>query len=193
MKKLLIAISLAFYASCASMDAHFDVNGVTQKPRKILIGRVESRTLNYNPYAIINFRDSLRFEFFKRGYNSELLPAEHWKSSEPVLRDEAGIKNSDALNSQKNRGWYAEPNSESIKAYCEKYVVDVFIFGAISESEIGDFGSTRISTLVALLLYEKSGKKIGEIRYTTSDSTSDAAVIHDISKALVSKIHAEFR
>ena len=169
MTKGLLPLVIIFLVSCPRIDLCIQKESISKKPNTILIGYFEQRTLGYEPFIEKNFRDALRFDLFKRGYRTELL-------SMPVTGESArGIE-------------VYHLNSRMIGEYSRRHASDLFIQGVISERSYGDAIETRRSTLVLLLLYNSEGRRIGEVRYTASDTLASAETILRVSSTLVSRL-----
>ncbi len=190
MKHLLCSLLVIPILSCANIDAHFRKNVLASRPGAILIGRIESRSLAYRPFAAANLRESLRFEFFRHGFRAELLenggPAPH----EAAPGDTADIPG--PVGSQKRRAAVSSPGREEIAALCRAHSADVCIAGSFSESETGDYADTTIRTLVSLQVYDRSGEKAGELRYLCDDTIADAAAAKTVAARLAEEILSRF-
>ncbi|HSV97222.1 MAG TPA: hypothetical protein VLM75_09830 [Spirochaetota bacterium] len=176
--------------SCATMDLHFRENALKNRPGAILIGHLESRTVTYRPYAAANLRDSLRFEFFSRGFRSELA-----ENDGPAPRENApsgAMESPDPDTTRKKRQAVGVPSREAVAALCTRHSADIFIGGSFSESGTGDYADTETSTLVTLLVYERTGEKIGEVRYLLNDTMADASVAKTVAEKLAGAIIARF-
>lgn len=190
MKRVILAAAVVQILSCATMDLHFRENALRNRPVAILIGHLESRSVTYRPYAAANFRDSLRFEFFRHGFRSEFP-----ENDEPAPREDVpsgATENPDQGKTRRKKAALTVPTRETVAALCAENSADVFICGSFSESETGDYADTRTTTLVTLLVYGRSGEKVGEVRYLCGDTMADASVAKTVAGKLAGAIIARF-
>lgn len=66
--KLCFHIFLAVSLSCVGAEIIVKDELARSAPKTILIGEMENRVLDFNPFVVKNFSDALAFEFFSRGY-----------------------------------------------------------------------------------------------------------------------------
>jgi hypothetical protein len=190
MKRVILATAMLQIASCTTMDLHFRENVLKNRPGAILIGHIESRSVTYRPYAAANLRDALRFEFFRNGFRSEFP-----ENDGPAPREKApsdATENTDQEKTRRKKAVFTIPTRETVVALCAENSADIFICGSFSESEIGDYADTKTTTLATLLVYERSGDKIGEIRYLCGDTMADASVAKTVAGKLAGAIIARF-
>jgi hypothetical protein len=139
-------------------------------PRSILIGFFENRVLDYNPFIAKNFRDSLNYEFFTRGYGVQLADF-----------TEAGKESAPPQLLQENR----------IPEFMQKNSADVFIQGSIFEARYGDAIEDQTSTSITLNIYNKNGERVGTARCITSKTLTSAENLRSIAGTLVSSVHSK--
>ncbi len=65
---------LALSISCAGAEITVKDELLRSAPKTILIGEMENRVLDFNPFVVKNFIDALAFEFFVRGYDVKQTP-----------------------------------------------------------------------------------------------------------------------
>jgi hypothetical protein len=155
-----LLIGQTIFSGCATIDVYFreDISG---KPNKILIGFFEKRNYTIDPLVEKNIREALRFELNKRGYSANLYLAEKSK----------------IINT-----------SDEIKKVLADTGADCLFQGSIALSSSGDAFSIENSAMLAVSLFDKNGKPIGEIRRAMND---DITQIDIITKS-VSEIVNEF-
>ncbi len=141
--------AIVLLTGCASFDLNIRNNGTAVKITKILIGNFEFRNLSYDPYISAEYREALRYEFFKRGVNTLIIP--------------------DAEDSPKG-------DSISASALAAKYSGDILIRGVITQRESGFLTDREISSSVNMLIYAADGQQIGESFFYTDEPASDEAV-----------------
>jgi len=160
-------ILLSFLFACTHIDIFIQDGRLSTKPKRILIGSFEKRSLEFVPFISNNFRDALGFEFFKRGYRVDLL----------VITED----NTTGIGTFKlEKAQITELNL--------KHSSDLFIQGALSERSYVDSIETETSTLITLQLYNRNGDKIGEGRYISSETLSNAMTITNIASIIVDKL-----
>jgi hypothetical protein len=180
--------------SCSSIEIQFQPNAMHNKPKRILIGAFENRMpeyKQYNPFINTNFRDSLKFEFVRLGYDAELLTIDESKNADNLTCSDK--KTSDTNELQKNKINLGTGFKEPIKLCCEKFHSDMFIRGVISILETGELSDTKVSTFVSILMYNKDGEQIGEAHYNGSGQMGDANFIKTISKDFAEKINSTLK
>jgi hypothetical protein len=171
MKRALLAASLLPIMSCASIELHFRQDAFKNRPELILVGPIESRSLAYLPYAAANLRESLRYEFFRRGFRSELL-----EGLAAETREGPSMNDTDTMGPKKpsKRALsFNTPDREALASLCERHSADMIILGSFSESHSDDYADTKTTTLVSLIVYARSGEMAGEVRYLFGDSLAD--------------------
>ncbi len=162
------------FTSCSTMDLYIKENALLNKPGKILIGYFEKRSIEYEPYIEMNFRDALRFQFFQLGYNSIVVKL-------------------DGKDNEKNDFGKRNLKGEEIKKIINSYSGDIYIQGAISERDVGDIADNKTSTSVIFLIYDKNGEKIGEALYLASETMVDASIQKEISSKFAENLHNQFK
>jgi hypothetical protein len=170
MKHLPLVLLCVIIVSCSSVEIHFNGSPGITRPCRVCIGHFEKRTFDFNPFVVSNFRDALRYEFFRRGYAVSQLPA-------------------DAAGERGNAPW--DLGAPAITEACSGNSADIFIQGSVFEAQIGDGIENETTTAVNIGLYNKSGKKIGEARAITSDTLTDVRTVRAISASIVDNIHDE--
>jgi hypothetical protein len=156
----ILLIGQAFFNGCATIDVYFRED-VSNKPSKILIGFFERRNYTIDPLVEKNIREAVRFELNKRGYSANLY-----------LAEKAKIINT----------------SDEIKKILADTGTDCMFQGSIALSSSGDAFSIENNAMLAVSLFDKNGKLIGEIRRSMND---DVTQIDIITKS-VSEIVNEF-
>lgn len=188
-----LLVILTLLLSCSGLEIQFQPKAMNNRPNKILIGAFENRILEYNPFIIKNFRDALKFEFLKLGYDAELLALDESKNADDIACADKKVDVSDNKkipNSQTNN---FSTQKEKIKVCCEKYASDMFIKGSISVLENGELVDSKTTTLISVMLYNKYGEQIGEAHYNGSERLSDAKAIKIIANKFARKIHSKLR
>ena len=179
MKKFIIIFSIiTSISSCSSYEFHKAKNKQITKVSKVLIGYFQSRNLNYDPFVVDNFRDTLRFELFKKGYKAELLH---------IVRDD----DPDLMNEKTKKLKTPKTDTDkikSIKYQCKKAKADILLQGVISEKEIGDIISRKRSTSISIQIYDSKGDKVGEAQYITSKTLSSAMRLKGIAAKIVASM-----
>jgi len=143
MKKKHITIMLlitVFSAGCAEMNLFVKDEMRGSGPSKILIGEFITRDMSYDPFLADGLTDSVRFEFFSRGYNVQV-----WKRS------------------PEDKKMYDTPSDTA--ALCAGASADVLITGVISRKESGSFADRRVYYSVTFIIRNKSGNITGEGNY----------------------------
>lgn len=183
-------IILAALAGCSSLETHFRTSGLSARPKKIIIKSFESRSMKYNPYVVKNLRDSLRFEFFKRGY--EVALSENGAGSRPaaIVREAAGNKTPEAAGDAKQET--AAPVIEERLVPPERRDPCVSVSGALFEAEIGEIADTQTSTMISFVVRDGEGAQIGEGRFLSSRSMTDAKAVREVARRITVKIHSSF-
>lgn len=136
-------------SGCADFELHIKKEAESIKPSVIIIGSFETRNLNYDPYVSDEFRDSLKFEFFRRGYNS------------------VSISKSDTVTTSGTE-WAAK--------ICKDNAGDILIRGVISQRESGFLADREIETLVSFTIFGKNGTVIGEGFYHDNTSAGEVSL-----------------
>jgi len=200
--KIIPALLALVCVSCANFEMHVKKERLNVRPNRILIGPFERRTLKYNPFVVKDFRDGLRYELFTRGYKAELLMEGDTAAAPEPSRQQGGPEKPELKD--KNAGQAADRGAvkpappeyftaDMIRAACAAHSADLFIQGALSEEEIGEITDIRTSTLVTFQIYDKKGEMIGEARYATSDTLSDARTIKAVTGLFASRLNSRLR
>jgi hypothetical protein len=190
---ILTLVLMSLLLSCSGMEIQFQPKAMKVSPKKILIGAFENRMPDYNPVIIKNFRDALKFEFLKLGYDAQLLATDESKNADSFACADRKVESSDAKEPQKNKVIPITASKEAIQLCCEKYTSDMFIRGTISILETGDLTDSKASTFISVLMYNKSGEQIGEAHYSGSGQMSDAKSIKAIANKFARQINSELR
>jgi len=170
MKHLSLILLSLVLLSCSTVEIHFNGSPGINRPCRVCIAHFEKRTFDFNPFVVSNFRDALRYEFFRRGYTVTQLPTG------------SGTGRGDA-------SW--DLGSQAVMEACSGNSAELFIQGSVFEAQIGDGIENETTTAVTIGLYNKSGKKIGEARAVTSETLTDIRTVRALSAGLVDKIHDE--
>ncbi len=128
---------------CADFKLHMKDEARNIKPHTILIGLFESRNMIYDPYAAEEFRDALKFELFRKGYNAILV-----QKNEPLNGNEID--------------WAAK--------ICRDNIGEMLIKGVISQRESGFLADRETETIVSFTIYAKNGVVLGEAFYRDNKS-----------------------
>ncbi len=201
MKKLLTVLLSVFALQCSSFESHFRLQGVAKKPSTILIGYFERRSLKYNPYIEKNFRDTLRFDFFSLGYKSELVVMDDEDTFQVIKPErkkspeENSAFDSDSYNTivKKQSGSFSihDMTKEKVAEACKKYSADIYLHGAISEIETGNFIDSKSSTFINVIIFNNRGEIIGEAQYRAPSGIADDKVMQSIALQFVNKVHGK--
>ncbi|GEM_PF-595408 len=190
--KIITSISLiiAALAGCSSLETHFRTRGIRARPKKIIIESFEIRSMKYNPYVVKNLRDSLRFEFFKRGY--EVALSENGARGRPaaVVKEATENKTAEAPGDVKQET--TAPIIEERKVPPERLDPGVSVSGALFEAEIGEIEDTETSTMISFVVRDGEGGQIGEGRLLSSRSMSDAKAVGEVARRIAARIHSSF-
>ena len=197
MRKSVLIISLLAIMiqllSCSSFEIQFRPQMMKSRPKKILIGTFENRTPQYNPFIVKDFRDSLRFEFFKLGYDAELSAMEGSKITGSDTCEGKKVVSSNTKEPQNSETNPIAASKNAIQLCCEKYSSDLLITGSISILETDELTDSKASTLILASIYNNSGELVGEAHYIGSDQMEDAKSIKNISKRFADNIHSKLR
>jgi hypothetical protein len=177
--------------SCSFVDIQYQSKATKSKPRKILIGAFENRIQGYSPLIIKDFKDSLRFEFLKLGYDAEVLPMDETKKTGGLSCDDKQIESFDAKESQKSEINPVAASKNAIQVCCEKYTSFIFITGSISLVETDELTDSKASVIIPVLIFNNSGEQIGEARYVSTGQVVDAEFIKKVSKGFAAKINSK--
>jgi hypothetical protein len=163
---LTILLPLLLQSSgCSRFELHLKKEASATKPAVILIGQFDIRNMNYDPYVADEFSDALRFEFFKRGYNSVTIPVDG-----PIL-----VRESD---------WAVKTCSENFG--------DILIMGVISQRESGFLSDKETNTLISFKVYRKDGVIIGEGFYHDKKSAGEESLRRDAADKFVTELMKSF-
>ncbi len=170
MKQIISLLLAIFIASCAHVNISVRDEARGSAPRSVLIGRFENRVLDYNPFVVGNFRDSLACEFFARGYTvRHLPPPDSGKDQSPGLLADI----------------------TAIRELALKQDADLVIQGTVFEARYGDAVEDRTSTAITLTLYNKTGALVGTARFIAADTLADAGAVRALSGKMVQAIHSK--
>ncbi|MBP7584012.1 MAG: hypothetical protein KBA61_08275 [Spirochaetes bacterium] len=170
MKYLTLIIASMLFSSCVTIDITVRDDARGTAPKHVLLGSLENRVLDYNHFIVGNFRDSLAYEFFTRGYTVRHLP----------LHDQG-----------KDQPPHIQTDSTVIQEMAQKQGADLVIQGTIFEARYGDAVEDRTSTAITLNLYNKNGALVGTARCITADTLTDADTVRALSAKLVKAIHSK--
>lgn len=186
-----IIFLISCLVSCSGVEIQFQPNSaMVKKPKKILIGHFENRMPEYNPFIIKDFRDALKFEFLKLGYNAELISSNSSRKGDNFTCADK-IEYANAKEQQKIKANPAEPDKEAINLCCEKYKAGMFIRGSVSILEAGELTDSKASTFISLMIYNRYGEKIGEAHYSGSGQMEHIKSIKAIAKDFAAQINSE--
>lgn len=152
-------------SGCSRFELHIKKEASGAKPAAILIGRFDIRNMNYDPYVAEEFRDALKFEFFKRGYNSVKIPV-----NGPILVNE----------------------SEWAVKMCSENSGDILIMGVISQRESGFLADRETNSLISFTVYRKDGVIIGEGFYHDKKSAGEESLRRDAADEFVTQLMKSF-
>lgn len=188
-----LLVMLILLLSCSGLEIQFQPKAMNKRPQKILIGAFENRILEYKPFIIKDFRDALKFEFLKLGYNAELLVFDESKIADNIACADKKMDVSDNKEFPNSRTNDFATQKEKIKLCCEKYTADMFIKGSISVIENETLVDSKASTLISVLIYNRYGEQIGEAHYTGEGRMGDAKSFKNIAGIFAGKINSKLR
>ena len=162
---ILVMIVLSAVTGCADFDLHIKDEARGVKPSVILLGRFDTRNMNYDPYVAEEFRDAVKFEFFKNGYNCVSL-----KNSDDVIPNE----------------------SEWASKVCAENKGDLLVTGVISQRESAFLADRETDTLITFTIYNKTGVVTGKGFYHIDKSAGDEPVRRGAASKLVSELLLSF-
>lgn len=144
----LIILQVVFLClpGCSEFELFLRDDLLKSRPAVVLIGRFESRNMNYDPFISDEFREALRFEFFKRGYNAIL-----------VGQRESGTST----------------GSISIPDIFSATPGDILVSGGINQRETGSLTDRRVSSTVTFVMHVRTGTVIGEGYYFSDKPAGD--------------------
>ena len=161
-----ICMMIMLTTGCAEFDAYVKKDPLSHGIVKVVIGNFEYRSMNYDPYSVPAFRDALRFEFFKKGINADLI------------RSQDDTSDSD---------------NQCIAAAISRMSGDILIKGVISQREAGFLTDRVISSSISFLIYNKKGDIIGQGVYSDDESAGDDSFKHSaalkISSLVITKLN----
>lgn len=152
-------------SGCARFELHVKKEASGTKPSVILIGPFDMRNMNYDPYVADEFRDALKFEFFRRGYNSITVPV---SSQTPVKESEWASKT------------------------CTDNSGDIIIKGVISQRESGVLADRETDTLISFTIFRKDGFILGEGFYHDKKSAGEESLRRDAADAITAELMKKF-
>lgn len=150
--------------SCSTSDIFINKDNIRYKPKNILIANFERRNLSYDPFIIDNFKDLLKYEFYKLGYNAI------------ILQNKTKISKATSL------------KEDSTESLLSKYKPYLFIQGTVSENNYGDSIDQDISVSIMLELFNHNSKEIGKAIYLTSNTLSDSKFLRKVTQSLANDI-----
>jgi hypothetical protein len=71
----LSVLLVACHISCATVDISVKDDIRASAPKTVLLGDMENRVMDFNPFVVKNISDALVFEFFSRGYTVKRAPS----------------------------------------------------------------------------------------------------------------------
>jgi hypothetical protein len=152
-------------AGCADFDLHVKDEARGLKPVVILIGQFEIRNMNYDPYVAEEFKDALKYSFFRNGYNSCLL------------------KNAN-ISDLNETEWAAKT--------CLDNRGDILVTGVISQRESGFLADRKNDTLITFTIYFKTGAVAGRGFYHVERSAGDENIRRDAADKFVEGLLSAF-
>jgi len=164
-RKIIFLILMFSAAGCSDFKFHVKKDAHKIKPAVILIGQFDLRNMNYDPYVSDEFRDALKFEFFRRGYNS-------------VSVIENGIIFTD--------------ESDRAAKICAAHSGDILIKGVISQRESGFLADRETDTLISFTVYRKDGIVLGEGFYHDKHPAGEESLRRDAADEFVSELIKNF-
>ena len=162
---IVVLIILSAITGCADFDLHIKNEARGVKPAIILIGQFDTRNMNYDPFVAEELRDAIKFEFFKKGYNS------------------ISLKNSDAA---------VLSESELAAKICADNKGDLLVTGVISQRESGFLADRKTDTLITFSIYNKTGAVTGKGFYHIDESAGDESVRRSAAYRFVSELLSSF-
>lgn len=165
-RKITAVMILLLMTGCGSFEFYIKKNSVIVKIPKILIGDFELRNMIYDPYVAAEYREALKYEFFKRGINICLLP-----------ENEDSFKN----------------DTDKTSAIAVKYAGDILIRGIICQRESGFLTSRKVNSSITFMVYSGNGKQIGEGFFYIEDPASDESVKRTAAEKFVSEFLEQTR
>ncbi|MBN1533512.1 MAG: hypothetical protein JXA20_12660 [Spirochaetes bacterium] len=167
MRRLIPAALLIITSFCSCTHFDFTMRQMTlsKRPSKILVGHFERRQVSFNPYLVQNFRDAVTYELFRLGYAAEQYHGNGDARVPKVLV------------------------ADRIREACTSRGADLFIQGAVSEQETGEFTDVTVYTLVTFTVHDGTGAKLGEGYLSGRDRLADVAVMRDVARRFVRELH----
>jgi len=162
---ILVLIVLSAVTGCADFDLHIKNEARGVKPAVILIGKFDTRNMNYDPFVAEEFRDAVKFEYFKKGYNCLSL-----KSLDEVIQNE----------------------SEWATKVCSDNKGDLLVTGVISQRESGFLADRKTDTLITFTIFNKTGAMTGKGFYHIDESDGDESVRRGAASKFVSELLSSF-
>jgi len=146
---------------CADFELYVKKEAQGVKPGIIIIGQFDIRNMNYDPYVPEEFKDALKMEFFKRGYNSISIQ----KCETSVLNE-----------------------AESAAKLCRDNGGDLFIKGVISQRESGFLADRQVETLISFTIFGRNGSIIGEGFFHDNESAGSESLRRSAAEYFVSTL-----
>lgn len=167
--------------SCIS---NLKVEGTKQeeKPKAIImLGHLENRDTRYIPYTSENFRDMLKFEFLKAGFEIDKMDPEdysyYFPKDEYLPSDKIGdlplkFKPSAGENFFPYRRHTTKNlNSKQINFLADATKFTYFIQGAVALHTDGRILEAKESNFIFLNIYNSAGRQVGMINFTIEERT----------------------
>jgi hypothetical protein len=161
----LLLLVAAGFLSCAHFDFTMRQMALSKLPQKILVGHFERRQVSFNPYLVQNFRDAVTYELFRLGYAAEQYRVDGDARVPKILE------------------------ADRIREACTARGADLFIQGAVSEQETGEFTDVTVYTLVIFTVHDGTGAKLGEGYLSGRDRLADVSVMRDVARRFVRELH----
>lgn len=166
MKRQSFKLCALIAISGACASVDYHINRPVAPVTSVLIGQFEKRGFDYNPFVAKNLREALGFEFFRRGVEVRC-------PSEPS----------------------ASPDAASIESLCKSAGADLYLQGSCWEITTGEIMEPETVSSVTVLLFDRSGKKIGEARREARGSLSSPentrCAASDITREILAAIRHE--
>jgi hypothetical protein len=152
---------LLFASGCAGFDLHVKEEAHGTGPAVILLGNFEVRNMNYDPFVAEEFRDALKYEFFRKGYRAVPL-------------------NTKVSSSAADAQWAGKT--------CAENGGDILIRGFISQRETGFLTDRETKTLISFTVFRKDGEVIAEGFYNDNRAAGEDSLRRDAASKLVSEL-----
>lgn len=157
--KRLVIIFVLLCSGCADMQFFVKDELKNSRPSKILIGEFITRDMRYDPYLADQLRETVRFVFFRRGYDVQVVKHD-------VVEKKPCDTPADAA------------------ALCTGSGSDVLVTGVISRREAGSFADRSVYYSVVYVIRDRSGKIKGEAHYSDCN-VDEASFVKEASESFV--------